>query len=85
MRARSPARHGDAKRCRPQDKRIEFRIGIHLGDVMIDEDDIFGDGVNIAARLEKLAEPGGICISDDAHRQVRGKVSAVSTTWARRP
>jgi adenylate cyclase len=61
----------------PQDARIEFRIGIHLGDVMIDENDIFGDGVNIAARLEKLAEPGGICISDDAHRQIRGKVSAV--------
>jgi TolB-like protein/class 3 adenylate cyclase/Tfp pilus assembly protein PilF len=61
----------------PQDARIEFRIGIHLGDVMIDENDIFGDGVNIAARLEKLAEPGGICVSDDAHRQIRGKVSAV--------
>jgi adenylate cyclase len=61
----------------PADERIEFRIGIHLGDVMIDENDIFGDGVNIAARLEKPAEPGGICISDDAHRQVRGKVNAV--------
>jgi TolB-like protein/class 3 adenylate cyclase/Tfp pilus assembly protein PilF len=61
----------------PQDARIEFRIGIHLGDVMIDENDIFGDGVNIAARLEKLAEPGGICVSDDAHRQIRGKVGAV--------
>jgi adenylate cyclase len=61
----------------PEDERIEFRIGIHLGDVMIDENDLFGDGVNIAARLEKLAEPGGICISDDAHRQIRGKVNAV--------
>ena len=61
----------------PQDARIEFRIGIHLGDVMIDESDIFGDGVNIAARLEKIAEPGGICVSDDAHRQIRGKVSVV--------
>src|SRR6478672_460626 len=58
----------------PQAKRIEFRIGIHLGDVIIDDNDIFGDGVNIAARLEGIAEPGGICISDDAHRQVRGKV-----------
>jgi TolB-like protein/class 3 adenylate cyclase/tetratricopeptide (TPR) repeat protein len=61
----------------PPDERVEFRIGIHLGDVMIDEDDIFGDGVNIAARLEKFAEPGGICISDDAHRQIRGKVDFV--------
>jgi len=60
----------------PENARIEFRIGIHLGDVMIDENDIFGDGVNIAARLEKLAEPGGICVSDDAHRQIRGKISA---------
>jgi adenylate cyclase len=58
----------------PQDKRIEFRIGIHVGDIIIADDDIFGDGVNIAARLEGIAEPGGICISDDAHRQIRGKV-----------
>src|SRR6476659_1883874 len=58
----------------PQVKRIEFRIGIHVGDIIIDENDIFGDGVNIAARLEGIAEPGGICISDDAYRQIRGKV-----------
>jgi adenylate cyclase len=58
----------------PQVNRIEFRIGIHLGDIMIDENDIFGDGVNIAARLEGIAEPGSICISDDAQRQIRGKV-----------
>jgi TolB-like protein len=58
----------------PPDKRIEFRIGIHVGDIIIDDDDIFGDGVNIAARLEGLAEPGGVCISDDAQRQIRGKV-----------
>jgi adenylate cyclase len=58
----------------PQDKRIEFRIGIHAGDIIIEDHDIFGDGVNIAVRLEGFAEPGGICISDDAHRQVRGKV-----------
>ncbi len=57
-----------------QDHRIKFRIGIHVGDIIIDENDIFGDGVNIAARLEGIAEPGGICISDDAQRQVRGKV-----------
>src|SRR5258708_22260720 len=54
--------------------RIEFRIGIHVGDIIIDDNDIFGDGVNIAARLEGIAEPGGICVSDDAHRQIRGKV-----------
>ena len=54
--------------------RIEFRVGINLGDIIIDGDDIHGDGVNIAARLESIAEPGGICISEDAHRQVQGKV-----------
>jgi adenylate cyclase len=58
----------------PQDLRIEFRIGIHLGDIIIDDNDIFGDGVNIAARLEGIAEPNGVCISDDAHRQIRGKI-----------
>ena len=58
----------------PLAKRIEFRIGIHVGDIIIDDNDIFGDGVNIAARLEGIAEPGGVCISDDAYRQVRGKV-----------
>jgi len=58
----------------PEAKRIEFRIGIHVGDIIIDDNDIFGDGVNIAARLEGIADPGGICISDDAHRQIRGKI-----------
>src|SRR5258705_10527140 len=58
----------------PQVKRIEFRVGIHVGDIIIDENDIFGDGVNIAARLEGIAEPGGVCISDDAYRQIRGKL-----------
>jgi TolB-like protein/class 3 adenylate cyclase len=58
----------------PQNTRIEFRIGIHVGDIIIDENDIFGDGVNIAARLEGIAEPGGLCLSDDAYRQIRGKV-----------
>jgi adenylate cyclase len=57
-----------------QDIRIEFRIGIHVGDIIFDDNDIFGDGVNIAARLEGIAEPGGVCISDDAYRQIRGKV-----------
>src|ERR1017187_5131832 len=61
----------------PQDVRIEFRIGIHVGDIIIDDNDIFGDGVNIAARLEGIAEPGGVCISDDTQRQIRGKVDVV--------
>jgi TolB-like protein len=56
------------------DQRIQLRIGIHLGDVIIEEGDIFGDGVNIAARLEGIAPSGGICISDDVYRQVREKV-----------
>jgi TolB-like protein/class 3 adenylate cyclase len=62
----------------PQVKRIEFRIGIHVGDIIIEDDDIFGDGVNIAVRLEGIAEPGGVSISDDAHRQIRGKVEITS-------
>jgi TolB-like protein/class 3 adenylate cyclase len=57
-------------------RRIEFRIGIHVGDIIIEQNDIFGDGVNIAVRLEGIAEPGGVCISDDARRQVRGKVES---------
>jgi adenylate cyclase len=57
-----------------QDLRIQFRIGIHVGDIIFDDNDIFGDGVNIAARLEGISEPGGVCMSDDAYRQVRGKV-----------
>jgi adenylate cyclase len=58
----------------PPEKRIELRIGIHVGDIIIEDSDIFGDGVNVAARLESIAQPGGICISDDAYRQVRGKL-----------
>jgi TolB-like protein/Flp pilus assembly protein TadD len=59
------------------EQRIEIRIGIHVGDIIIEDDgDIFGDGVNIAARLESIAQPGGICISDDAYRQVRDKLAA---------
>jgi adenylate cyclase len=57
-----------------EDKRIAFRIGINVGDVIAEPGDIFGDGVNIAARLEGLAEPNGICISQAAHEQVRGKL-----------
>ena len=61
----------------PPDNRIEFRIGINVGDVIEDNGDIFGDGVNVAARLEAIAEPGGICVSDDAHRQLRDKLDIV--------
>jgi adenylate cyclase len=58
----------------PAERRIEFRIGINLGDIIIDEDDIFGDGVNIAARLEALAAPGGICVNRVVRDQVRDKL-----------
>jgi class 3 adenylate cyclase len=59
----------------PGDKRIVFRIGINVGDIIIDGDDIFGEGVNIAARLETLCEPGGVCISRAANEQIRGKLA----------
>src|ERR1700723_3760046 len=58
-----------------EDNRIVFRIGINVGDIIIDGDDIFGDGVNIAARLETLCEPGGVCISRAANDQIRDKLS----------
>ena len=57
------------------DRRIVFRVGINVGDIIIDGNDIFGDGVNIAARLEALCEPGGICISRTANDQIRDKLS----------
>ena len=60
----------------PNDCRIEFRIGINLGDVIVQDDDVFGDGVNVAARLEGLAEPGRIVVSGKVHDEVRGKVEA---------
>jgi TolB-like protein/class 3 adenylate cyclase len=59
----------------PEDHRIEFRIGINVGDVIIDDGDIYGDGVNIAARVETLANPGGICLSDNAYQQIKGKLA----------
>ncbi len=60
----------------PPDKPIEFRIGINLGDVVIDAGDIFGDGVNVAARLESIAEPGGICISDEVYHHLQGEIAS---------
>jgi adenylate cyclase len=58
----------------PAQRRIEFRMGVNVGDIIIEDGDIFGDGVNIAARLEALAEPGGICLSAAAHEQVRDRL-----------
>ena len=58
----------------PEERRIRFRIGINLGDVIVEEHDIFGDGVNVAARLEALAEPGGICLSRVVRDQVRDRL-----------
>jgi TolB-like protein/class 3 adenylate cyclase len=63
----------------PVDRRMLFRIGINLGDILIEGEDILGDGVNIAARLEGIAEPGGVCISSSAYEQVRGKVAVEFT------
>ncbi len=60
----------------PADRRIDFRIGINLGDIIIDEGDIYGDGVNVAARIQEVAEAGGVALSDSAHQQVEGKVEA---------
>jgi adenylate cyclase len=57
-----------------QERRIRFRIGVNLGDVIVEEHDIFGDGVNVAARLEALAEPGGICVSRMVRDQIRDKL-----------
>jgi adenylate cyclase len=60
----------------PSELRIEYRVGVNLGDVIVDGEDLYGDGVNIAARLQEIAPPGGICLSEGAFQQVRGKVRA---------
>jgi TolB-like protein len=60
----------------PEDKRILYRMGVHVGDVIVEGDDILGDGVNIAARLEGIAQPGGICLSASAYEHVQGRVEA---------
>ncbi len=74
LRRRHPARHGRAQRPAAAERRSQFRIGVNVGDIVIDESDIFGDGVNVAARLEALAEPGGICISRTAYDQLHDKL-----------
>jgi adenylate cyclase len=61
----------------PPDRRMQFRIGVNLGDVMVEGDQIYGDGVNVAARLESLADPGGICISHTVHDQIKNKLSLI--------
>jgi len=66
----------------PAERRIEFRIGLNVGDIIIDDKDIYGDGVNIAARLEALAAPGGICVSRVVRDQVRDKLDFCLRTWA---
>ena len=59
----------------PADRRLCFRIGINIGDIMVEGDNLFGDGVNVAARVQALAKPGGICVSRNVYSQVKNKVS----------
>ena len=71
MQSKFASRVSDVK----EDKRVQFRMGINLGDILWDDDDIYGDGVNIAARIEALADPGGILVSASIHDQVHHRVS----------
>ncbi len=68
----------------PAERRVEFRVGVNVGDVIVEGDDIFGDGVNIAARLEGIADPGGVCISDAARHQVQGRLDIVTEDMGER-
>ena len=61
----------------PEDRRLAFRIGINVGDIIVEDGDILGDGVNVAARLEGLAEPGGICVARNVYNQVKGKLASM--------
>ncbi len=74
MRRRDPERRRRARGDLPEDRRIAFRIGINVGDIIVEDGDILGDGVNVAARLEGLAEPGGICIARNVYNQVKAKL-----------
>ena len=65
----------------PPEERIEFRIGVNVGDIIIEGSDIFGDGVNVAARLQALAEPGGICVSGRVQEDVQGKMDIALVDW----
>jgi len=71
-------------RTMPPDLRLAFRIGLNLGDVIVQDRDLYGDGVNVAARLEALAEPGGICLSASVHEQVQDKLSPREVRGPRR-
>lgn len=66
--------HEHNEQATSEDEKIVIRIGVHLGDVIVKDKDVFGDGVNIAARIQSLTSPGGVCISEDAARQMRGKL-----------
>src|SRR6188474_44582 len=66
----------EANRDQPEDTAIVFRVGLHLGDLIVDGDDLYGDGVNVAARLEAEAQPGGIVVSGALHEATAGKLSA---------
>jgi len=68
----------------PEERRIRFRMGINLGDVIVEDNDIFGDGVNVAARLEMLAEPGGMCISGTVHDHIGDRLPCAFRTWGSR-
>ena len=68
---------------KPEDRRIAFRIGINIGDIIIEDDDILGDGVNVAARLEALAEPGGICVARNVYNQVKAKLDLAVRDYGR--
>jgi adenylate cyclase len=65
----------------PEKRRLEFRIGINVGDIIIDEGDIYGDGVNIAVRIEALAEPGSICLSSSVYEHVRKVDAGIDDNW----
>ncbi len=71
--------HGMAERNAdlPDDKRMLLRIGINIGEVIIEDDDIYGDGVNVAARLQEIAEPGGLAVSANIHEQIEGKLDGI--------
>src|SRR5262245_56548963 len=69
----------------PKERRIEFRFGLNVGDIIIDGEDIYGDGVNIASRLEGIAEPGGICVSARVYEDVRGKLDVTFEDWGEQP